>query len=171
LLSFFPFSFKNNHTDRRTKRKITNKSSSLKNQNVMQQITGRLTADATVKNLESGKQVVNFSIAENQSYTPKGGETVNVPTYFNCSYWLNTAVAKVLRKGAVVQLNGRVSARAYQSNTGDLGASLDFLTNRLEVLAYAQDKSQNSPAKDKQPNSKGKSGKKQNGADEDDLPF
>jgi single-strand DNA-binding protein len=134
----------------------------------MQQFTGRVTADATVKDISGGKQVVNFSIAEDQSYTPKGGDKVKVVTFFNCSYWMSTGVATVLRKGAVVQLNGRVSARAFQSNTGDLGASLNLQVNRIDVLAYAQGKGQNS-TDTVQPDIQ-KSVPQQN-KDVDDLPF
>lgn len=103
------------------------------------EITGKVTADATVKTLESGKQVVNFNIVDNEYYIPKGStERKQVATYFNCAYWISPNVAKVLRKGATVQLTGRVSARAYTTNTGDTGASLVFNTNRIKVLAYAK---------------------------------
>lgn len=136
----------------------------------MQQITGRLTADATVKTLEGGKQVVNFSIADNETYKPKGqDEPVQVTTFFNCSYWINTAVAAVLRKGAVVQLSGRMSARGYQTNTGGIDAALNFRTNRIEVLAYADKGAGNKgSAKSTAP----KTGKKDNKDEgKDDLPF
>jgi len=104
----------------------------------MQQVTGRLIEDATIKHLDNGKAVVNFRIAENQSYRPKdGGERVDMPTFFSCSYWLGTGIAEVLRKGTSVILNGRISARPYQTNTGDWAAALNFHTNRIEVQAYA----------------------------------
>lgn len=135
----------------------------------MQQITGRLTADATVKTLEGGKQVVNFSIADNETYKPKGqDEPVQVTTFFNCSYWINTAVAAVLRKGAVVQLNGRMSARGYQTNTGDIDASLNFRTNRIEVLAYADKGAGNKGANSTAPKTNKKDS---NDEGKDDLPF
>ncbi|MFB9840879.1 single-stranded DNA-binding protein [Mucilaginibacter ginsenosidivorans] len=137
----------------------------------MQQFTGRVTADAIVKTLDGGKEVVSFSIADNESYKPKGqDEPVQISTFFNCSYWAHTGVAKVLRKGAVVQVNGRVSARPYTTNTGDAAASLNVHANRIEVLAYATDKPDNA--------AKGKKNGKQNtptgnSNDEvkDDLPF
>lgn len=110
----------------------------------MQTVTGRLTADAVVKRLNDGREVVNFSIADNQSYKTKGGEQVDATTYFNCSFWLSTGVSKILRKGAVVQLSGRTQTRIYTTNTGDPGASLNFITNRIDVLAYASGKAANS---------------------------
>ncbi len=128
----------------------------------MQQIIGRITADATVKTLESGKHVVNFSIVDNDSYTPKGSDSqVEVATFFNCSYWFNTNVAKVLRKNAVVRLDGRLKARGYTSNTGDVGASLDFMTSYIKVLAYG--------AKKEETASTGSTS--QQSSTDDDLPF
>jgi len=136
----------------------------------MQQITGRLTADATVKTLEGGKQVVNFSIADNETYKPKGqDEPVQVTTFFNCSYWIHTGVAAVLRKGAVVQLNGRMSARGYQTNTGDIDASLNFHTSRIDVLAYADKGSANKVGAKSTALKSDKKDSKDEG--KDDLPF
>jgi single-strand DNA-binding protein len=54
----------------------------------MEILIGRLTADAKVATLKDDRQVVNFSIAMNDSYKTKGSETVTqVVTYFNCAYW------------------------------------------------------------------------------------
>jgi single-strand DNA-binding protein len=135
----------------------------------MQQVTGRLTADAVVRTTTGGKDVVSFNIADNESYKPKGKEEkVEISTFFNCSYWISTGVAQVLRKGTVVQLNGRVSARAYQSNTGDMAAALNFNASRIEVLAYAPKTDNTVPAQ----KADGKSTGKKNGNEtEDDLPF
>lgn len=141
----------------------------------MQQVTGRLTADATVKTLESGKEVVNFSIAENQRYKPKGSsEAVEIPTFFNCSFWLGTAVAKVLRKGATVMLTGRVSARPYQTNSGDWAAALNFHANQIEVQTYApqtpDQEADKAPGKGKgKTSAKSKASKTEE--EKDDLPF
>lgn len=138
----------------------------------MQQITGRLTADAVVKKLDSGKEVVNFSIADNEVYKPKGqDDPVTVATFFNCSYWFSTNVAQVLRKGAVVQLNGRVSARPYETNAGGLAASLDFFAKRIDVLSYADKNSGENKAVPKVEGKNKGNGKNNNGDSKDDLPF
>ena len=137
----------------------------------MQQITGRVTADAIVKTLDGGKEVVSFSIADNETYKPKGqDEPVQISTFFNCSYWAHTGVAKLLRKGAVVQVNGRVSARPYNTNTGDAAASLNLHANRIEVLAYANDKGNNT-AKDKKKDKQNTPASKADEEIKDDLPF
>jgi single-strand DNA-binding protein len=75
-------------------------------------IIGRLTKDAEVRTTLQEKQVVNFSIAINDSYRNKQGERIEQTSYFDCSYWISPNVAKILLKGALVELTGRVSTRA-----------------------------------------------------------
>jgi len=144
----------------------------------MQQVTGRLTADATVKTLESGKTVVNFSIAENQRYKPKGSDDyVDIPTFFNVSYWLSTSIAQVLRKGTTVLLNGRIRANPYYTNTNALAASLEFKASRIEIQSFAPKKEEGPEAG--APKTAAASGSKKNAARKqagqqaqaDDLPF
>ena len=90
-------------------------------------IIGRVTADAVVKQLEDKREVVSFSVAVNDWYKPKGGgEPVRTATFFNCSWWISTGAAKILKKGALLELNGRVSAKAYTDDKGKPKASLDF---------------------------------------------
>ncbi|MCO5241515.1 MAG: single-stranded DNA-binding protein [Chitinophagaceae bacterium] len=62
-------------------------------------ITGRLTRNAEVRTLSNEKQVVNFSVAVNDSYKNKQGEWVEQTAYFDCSYWRTPNVAKMLTKG------------------------------------------------------------------------
>ena len=56
-------------------------------------IIGRLTRDAEVRRTSQEKQVVNFSVATNDSYRNKQGERIEQTTYFDCSYWLSPKVA------------------------------------------------------------------------------
>ncbi len=55
-------------------------------------IIGRLTKDAEVRTLSGNRQVVNFSIATNESYRSKEGERVEQTTYFDCAYWISPKV-------------------------------------------------------------------------------
>ncbi len=96
-------------------------------------IIGRLTRDAQISTLPSDKQVVNFSVAVNDSYRNKQGERVEHTEYFNCAYWISTNVAKVLTKGTLVELNGRVSARAWIGGDGEAHAALNFHTSKIKL--------------------------------------
>jgi single-strand DNA-binding protein len=98
-------------------------------------ITGRVTKDAEVRTLSNSKQVVNFSIAINESYRNKAGERVEQTTFFDCAYWISPKVAVILTKGTLVELTGRVSARAWTGNDGEARAGLNFNTSNIKLHA------------------------------------
>ncbi|MFH6957212.1 single-stranded DNA-binding protein [Flavobacterium aquidurense] len=101
------------------------------------EITGRVTADASVQKVNNDKQVVNFSIAINDNYKPKGStEVKEVTTYINCSYWLNTATAQWLKKGTLVQLFGRIGMNVYNNSEGMAVGTLTFHTNNIKILVF-----------------------------------
>lgn len=103
------------------------------------EITGRLTADAVVQKVNNDKQVVNFSIAINDNYKPKGStEVKEVVTYIDCSYWLNTKTAQWLKKGTLVQLFGRIGMSVYNNSEGVAVGSLTFHTNNIKILVFAK---------------------------------
>ncbi len=110
------------------------------------EITGRLTADATVHKVGNNKEVINFSIAINDHYKPKGStETKEIVTYIDCSYWLNTKLAQWLKKGALVELFGRIGLSVYLSNKGEAKGSLNFHTNNIKIIAFAKKEPQRNP--------------------------
>ena len=123
-------------------------------------ITGRLTRDAEVRITSQDKQVVNFSVATNDSYRNKQGERIEQTTYFDCSYWITPNVAKLLTKGTLVELSGRVSTRAWTGNDGEPRAGLNFHTSQIKLHGGGK-KSETAQATTRTNNSKA----------EDDLPF
>ena len=127
-------------------------------------ITGRLTRDAEVRTTSQDKQVVNFSVAINDSYKNKSGERIEQTTYFDCSYWITPKVAKLLTKGTLVELSGRVSTRAWTGNDGELRAGLNFHTSQIKLHGGSR-KAETVQATN---NNKGKVTAEQT---KDDLPF
>lgn len=102
-------------------------------------IIGRITRDAQVNNVKGDRKVVNFSIAQNDSYKPKDGERVQLTTYFNCSYWRSEKIAEQLKKGALVEVEGRLSADAYTGKDGTVKASLNCHVNTIKIHAWPKD--------------------------------
>ena len=96
-------------------------------------IIGRLTRDAEIRTTSQDKQVVNFSVATNESYKNKQGEHIEQTTYFDCSYWISTKVASLLTKGTLVELLGRVSTRAWVGKDGEPKAGLNFHTSNIKL--------------------------------------
>lgn len=106
-------------------------------------IVGNLTADPELKFTQSGKAVVNFTVADTPRYFDKAtnewkdGETL----YMNCSLWRDAAehVAESLSKGARVIVTGKLKPRSYEAKDGttrkvielevaEIGPSLRYAT-------------------------------------------
>ena len=102
------------------------------------EMTARLTGDAKIRSLKNDKQVVNFSVAINDSYKAKGSnEVTNVVTYAQCDYWVNPGVAQYLTKGTLVELQGRIGVNAYTSKDGEAKATLTFHVNTIKLHGSA----------------------------------
>ena len=98
----------------------------------MNTIVGRITKNAEINTLKNDKQVVNFSIAINNSYKTKDGERREQTTYYNCSYWISPNVAKILTKGSLVELSGRISSSAWIGKDGEIKSGLNFHTSKIK---------------------------------------
>lgn len=131
-------------------------------------IIGRVTADAQVRNVSDSKTVVNFSVAINDSYKNKAGERIEQTTFFDCAYWLSPKVAQILTKGTIVELTGRVSARAWTGSDGQPHAGLNFNTSQIKLHGGAR-KSETAQEQTKAENIEVNS--HQNVSPKDDLPF
>lgn len=127
------------------------------------EITGRIVKDASVFKVKENREVVNFSIAVNDSYKPKGStETKKIVTYIDCSYWMSAGLAQWLKKGTLVQLFGRIGLNVYIGNDAQAHGSLTFHTSDIKILVFSQtDNNTHTPTL-----------KQQNASDNpDDLPF
>jgi single-strand DNA-binding protein len=103
------------------------------------EITGRIVKNAVMRKIGNDKQVVNFSIVINDSYKPKGSsEYKEITTFIDCSYWMSAKVAEWLKKGALVQLFGRIGLSTYISHDGKALGSLTFHINSLKILVFAK---------------------------------
>ncbi|WET03388.1 single-stranded DNA-binding protein [Flavobacterium sp. YJ01] len=127
------------------------------------EITGRIVKDASVFKVKENREVVNFSIAVNDSYKPKGStEVKKIVTYIDCSYWLSSGLVHWLKKGTLVQLFGRIGLNVYIGNDAQAHGSLTFHTSDIKILVFAQADNTKAAAAAKQDKT----------ADEpDDLPF
>lgn len=128
-------------------------------------IIGRLTRDAEVRSVSEDKKVVNFSVATNDSYKNRQGERIEQTPYFDCAYWISPNVAKALTKGTLVELTGRVSARAWQGSDGEAHAGLNFHTSQIKLYGGGKKTGGEQVATKAENNGAPKQ------AEDDDLPF
>ncbi|MNQ45366.1 Single-stranded DNA-binding protein [compost metagenome] len=134
-------------------------------------ITGRLTKDAKVSTLSDSRQVVNFSVAINESYKNKKGDKVEQTTFFDCAYWISPRVAEWLTKGTVVELTGMVSARAWTGNDGEPRAGLNFNTSNIKLHGGGKKSEGGQAVKTGQSAEQGENKKATVKEPEDDVPF
>ena len=102
-------------------------------------IIGRITKDAIVNTTKDNRKVVNFSLAINESYQPKGGERVKVTTYCNCSYWLSEKIAGNLKKGTLLEVAGRIYVSAFVGTDGTAKASLNCHVSAIKIHAWPKE--------------------------------
>jgi len=112
------------------------------------EISGRITKDAVTAKVSNGREVVNFSIAVNDSYRPKGSaELKKIVTYIDCSYWMGSKMAQWLKKGTMVELFGRIGLNVYNNAEGKALGSLTFHTSNIKILVFPKaENDSNAPA-------------------------
>ncbi len=135
----------------------------------METITGRMVADAATRTTRTGKTVTGFTIAINDSYKPKDGDRVQITRYFECSYWRNPGIAEYLKKGMLVELNGRIEAGAYINNKGEAVGTLNMHTEQFKMLGKAN--ISGTERVDSKATTKQTVYQDNKGKDDDDLPF
>ena len=79
-------------------------------------LLGFLGADPELKHLEDGQPVLNFRMATSHSYLDRNKERQESTEWHSCSCWgaRGEALAKILRKGAQVYVEGRLQTRKYE---------------------------------------------------------
>jgi single-strand DNA-binding protein len=102
-------------------------------------IIGRITKDAAVNTLKDDRKVVNFSIAMNESYKPKGSERVKVTNYCNCSYWLSEKIAGHLKRGTLLEVTGRIYVTGFVGKDGTAKASLNCHVSAIKIHAWPEE--------------------------------
>ena len=98
------------------------------------QACGRLGKDAEVKILDSGKKVINFSIAVDQGF----GDNKKT-LWVNCQKWgENTNVSQFLLKGKQVAVAGEPTLRTYDGNDGKV-TTLQLTCNVITLVGNNSD--------------------------------
>lgn len=84
------------------------------------QLIGHVGNDPEIVNLESGKKLVKFSIATNESYKNAKGEKVTDTQWHNIVAWGKTAdlVENYVPKGKEVGIEGKLTSRSYEDKDG-----------------------------------------------------
>lgn len=102
-------------------------------------LIGRLTRDPEGRTTNTGKTVVNFSIAVDKRIKPQDGS----PTadFFNVSAWGNTAdfVVNYLQKGRLIAVDGRLSTRKFTTQDGQNREVYEIVADNVQGLDRPRD--------------------------------
>ena len=100
------------------------------------QLIGNLGQDPETKTLESGKKVVKFTLATNDSYKNGDGQKVDETTWHNIVAWNGLAdiAGKFLKKGRQVAIEGRIVYRTYEDKKGVTKYFTEIVANELLML-------------------------------------
>ena len=100
------------------------------------QLIGNLGAAPEVRNTESGKKLVKFSIATSESYRNTKGERVKETQWHNVIAWGTVAdvVEKYLVKGSEIALEGKLIYRNYTDKEGQKKYVTEIQMNEMLML-------------------------------------
>ena len=131
-------------------------------------LLGHLGKDCVV-NTVNGKNVINFSLCQSETWVdPQGGKKEKT-RWFDCAYWKDsTAVAKYLTKGTKVLLEGQIDVKQFQRQDGTQGVGMTLRVSNLTLLGGNKEGQQQ-----EQPpvTYTGAGSGKQDDSDGSDLPF
>ena len=85
------------------------------------QLIGNLGRDVELKEISTGSKVANFTLATNDYYKNNKGELVKETQWHTIVAWGKTAelMAKILKKGNTVVLQGKLVHRTYEDKDGN----------------------------------------------------
>jgi single-strand DNA-binding protein len=105
------------------------------------QLIGNLGNAPEVRNTESGKKLVRFSVATNEQYKNAKGEKVTETQWHNLIAWGKVAdiVEKYLTKGTEVAIEGKLINRNYMDKEGNKKYITEIQVNEVLMLGKATD--------------------------------
>ena len=100
------------------------------------QLIGNLGNAPEVRNTESGKKLVRFSVATNESYRNAKGEKITETQWHNLIAWGKVAdiAEKYLAKGTEVAIEGKLVSRNYTDKEGNKKYVTEIQVHELLLL-------------------------------------
>ena len=97
-------------------------------------LIGRLTRDPELRTTPTGRNVCQFAIAVNRTYTTASGE--READFINCVVWDKQAenLARYQKKGNQIAIDGRIQTRNYDDKDGKRVYVTEILANNISFL-------------------------------------
>jgi single-strand DNA-binding protein len=99
-------------------------------------LVGNLGSDPEMRFTPDGKAVTSFRMATNRRYTTSAGEPKDETDWFRISVWGKQAEScnQFLSKGKQVYVEGRLHARNWEGQDGQMRTSLEVTADRVLFL-------------------------------------
>jgi single-strand DNA-binding protein len=100
------------------------------------QLIGNLGMDPEVKELNSGKKMVKFSLATSETYKNNEGKKVTDTQWHNIVGWEGVAsiAEKYLKKGSHVAVDGKLTHRNYEDANGQKRYFTEVVISEIMML-------------------------------------
>lgn len=97
-------------------------------------LIGRLTRDPELRSTPAGRNVCQFSIAVNRTFTNANGD--READFINCVVWDKQAenLVKYQKKGNQIAVDGRIQTRNYEDKDGKRVYVTEILVNNISFL-------------------------------------
>lgn len=97
-------------------------------------LIGRLTRDPELRSTSTGRNVCQFSVAVNRTYTNASGE--READFINCVVWDKQAenLVKYQKKGNQIAVEGRIQTRNYDDKDGKKVYVTEILASNISFL-------------------------------------
>lgn len=97
-------------------------------------LIGRLTKDPELRSTPAGRNVCQFSIAVNRTFTNANGD--READFINCVVWDKQAenLVKYQKKGNQIAVDGRIQTRNYEDKDGKRVYVTEILANNISFL-------------------------------------
>ena len=98
-------------------------------------IMGRLVADPTFRQTQSGKDVASFTIACDRNRKDAPAD------FIPATAWDKTAqfVCRYFQKGSLIAVDGRLQSRQYQDKAGNNRTAIEIVANNVNFAGSKQE--------------------------------
>lgn len=105
-------------------------------------LTGRITKDLEQRHTNSGKTVVNFTLAVDRRFKDQNGE--RQADFIQVQVWGKTAeiLCQYAGKGSLIGIEGRIQTRNYENNQGQRVHVTEVVAENVSFLDSNKDNGQ-----------------------------
>ena len=104
-------------------------------------LVGRLGRDPETRYMPSGEAVTNFSIATEERWKDKSGQSQTRTEWHNITLFdkLGEIASQYLHKGSQVFIEGKIQSRKYTGKDGIERMAYDIIGNEMKMLGNRND--------------------------------